>query len=947
MDIILVKIFATALALSQVGAKPDAVKTQFDPAQDQAQVVQLLRDGCAHMRKAFNIEKIDLDDLIVTAMSDKRAAANDVKAFRGIKFNDLYVAYRQFCKNEDVENPAFDAREVIEFYNRAAADLPDHTKLKGMRPAGTTFVFDGRGINYAELFEPDNRRVWVSLDDIPADLRAAFIAAEDKRFYQHKGIDERSVIRAFMGMLGPSSKQQGGSTITQQLTKNLLVGDDVTYERKIREIIVATRVEQVLTKNEILELYLNSIYLGRSSWGVEMAARSYFGKRTKDLSLSESIMLAGLAKGPGAYSPDRNPQRAKERSAYVLTRLQEDGVIKADRVQEVLNTPPSVIAYTKPRRDNGYHYIDHIAREAKSLAGIENLTAKTYTIHSTIRPDLQRATEIALQDGLARYEQNMGRAAFNGAETNIANAVSRIGVTTDSTQPTWRKALEHAYLPLYDVHWDSAVVIDIGRGKGSSGTLRVGLRDGSILPLSAPPAAKQKLQLYDVVYVKMTDGSEKSGTRAELRIRPAVQGAAVIIENSTGRILAMAGGFSFPLSQLNRVTQARRQPGSALKPLSYLAALNNGLQPNTLVRDSPITLPPPNKSSHGRYTARDYWTPKNYDRSASGVITLRRALENSKNLVTARLLDGGIAERPEDSLERVCALAMEAQIYSECIKFYPFVLGAQPVRQLDLAGFYATIANEGARPTPFAIEAIEQDGKTVYTRKGPRTTQMTLADRPSFYQLKSILQGVLARGTARSISELSPFVAGKTGTSDEENDTWFMGFTNDVTIGVWVGYDNADGKRRTLGAGQTGSRVALPIFRQILDDSWNMFAPKTALNGPSPDASRQLAAVSINLSSGERASDRSNSGFTEYFRLDQTGKIAETQHRLVARASADTDDYEGNIFGRTGQSDSRPSFGGFGFFGQLFGGGRQVSQPADDRPSARSRRIDPDYFGFR
>src|SRR5262245_51736499 len=242
MDIILVKIFATALALSQVAAKPDAVQTQFDPAQDQAKVVQVLRDGCAHMRKAFDIEKIDLDDLIVTAMNDTRAAAGEVKAFRGINFNDLYVAYRQFCKNEQVQNSSFDAAAVIEFYNKAASELPDHSKLKGMRPPGTTFVLDGRGINYAELFEPDNRRVWVPLKDIPPDVRAAFVAAEDKRFFHHKGIDERSVIRAFVGMLGPSRRPQGGSTITQQLTKNLLVGDDVTYERKIREIIVATRV---------------------------------------------------------------------------------------------------------------------------------------------------------------------------------------------------------------------------------------------------------------------------------------------------------------------------------------------------------------------------------------------------------------------------------------------------------------------------------------------------------------------------------------------------------------------------------------------------------------------------------------------------------------------------------------------------------------------------------
>jgi len=223
---------------------------------------------------------------------------------------------------------------------------------------------------------------------------------------------------------------------------------------------------------------------------------------------------------------------------------------------------------------------------------------------------------------------------------------------------------------------------------------------------------------------------------------------------------------------------------------------------------------------------------------------------------------------------------------------------------------------------------------------------MSLADRPAFFQLKTMLQGVVARGTARSISELSPYVAGKTGTSDEENDTWFMGFTNDITIGVWVGYDNADGKRRTLGAGNTGSRVALPIFHEILQSAWDLFSPKTALNGPSPEAARQLAAVPINVSSGERVSDRSAGAFIEYFRLDADGKIAETEHRLVARASIDAES-DDEVYGSRstyGSATTGSGFNPFGFFGQLFGGGRQVSQPFDERPSVRPRRIDPDYF---
>ena len=313
MDLILVKIFATALALSEVMTQPQAVKTHFDAVADQDKVVQTLRAGCAHMRRAFDIESINVDELISTALNDQKAVGTGIKAFHGINFADLNVAYHRFCKNENVGDSVVDLRQVIEFFNDAAADLPDHARLKGRKLPSMTAILDGKGANFADVFEPSNRRIWVSLDDIPEFVQKAFVAAEDRRFYQHHGVDERGIIRAFMGNLGESGRPQGGSTITQQVVKNLLVGEDVTYERKIREIIVASRVESTLTKAEILELYLNSAYLGRSSWGVEMAARSYFGKSAKALTLGEGAMLAGLLKGPNFFNPDRRPERAKER----------------------------------------------------------------------------------------------------------------------------------------------------------------------------------------------------------------------------------------------------------------------------------------------------------------------------------------------------------------------------------------------------------------------------------------------------------------------------------------------------------------------------------------------------------------------------------------------------------------------------------------------------------
>jgi membrane carboxypeptidase/penicillin-binding protein len=880
METILVKIFATALALSQVTTTPDALKTQFDRVRDQEQVAQLLHAGCTHMRKAFDIEDINLEELIATALDDPEAVAGENKVFRGINFADLQTAYRVFCKNENVAVPAVDLGDIIDFYNKAATDLPDHTKLKGLKLPGASVVLDRRGERFAEVFEENQRRVWVALADIPEHVQKAFIAAEDKRFYQHKGIDERGLIRAFIGNLASSVRPQGGSTITQQIVKNLLVGEDLTYERKIREMIVASRVERTLSKAEILELYLNSVYLGRGSWGIEMAARGYFGKPANELILEEGALLAGLTKGPNAFSPDRHPGRAQERLAYVLSRLHEDGAL-AESPGRGLPPLPALVAYERPRRDIGFHFVDQVAREAKSVAGVEAITANSYTVRSTISSPLQRAVEEALQEGLSRYERSAGRVQFRGAEANLSQAIQRIEADkkTGDNRPGWQRALATSRLPLYDVHWTPAIVLEKPTGNKGE-TWRIGLADGRILPLSVDNAtAQRKLTLYDVVLTRVTDVKGKTAARAELRVRPVVQGAVVVLENKTGRVLAMTGGFSYPLSQLNRATQAVRQPGSAIKPLSYLAALGKGLQPNTLISDNPITLPP---IGGGRGRDHDYWTPKNYDGGSRGTLTLRSALENSRNLATVHLLDGGIESKPEASLNRLCDLAVEAQIYRECLRYYPFVLGAEPVRPVDLAAFYASIANEGLRPTPHVVESIEHNGVVVYHHDPKSAVAIRSVDRAAFYQLKTMLQGVLARGTARAIAGLSPYVAGKTGTSDEENDAWFVGFTNDVTVAVWIGYDNAEGKRRTLGGGSTGGHVAVPIFEPVIQAVWAHAAPKATLAPPSPEAKRQLSCQSIDLASGEARSGRGKA-VSECFRVDRKGRVIDTQYRLMSQ----------------------------------------------------------------
>jgi penicillin-binding protein 1A len=381
------------------------------------------------------------------------------------------------------------------------------------------------------------------------------------------------------------------------------------------------------------------------------------------------------------------------------------------------------------------------------------------------------------------------------------------------------------------------------------------------------------------------------------------------------------------------------------------------LQPNTLVSDDSITLAPIGASGHGRdiiarnygsnVREQDFWSPRNADGSAGGALTLRRGLENSVNMVTAHLLDGGISVDPEKSLDEVCATAVAAKIYTDCVRYYPFVLGAQPVRMIDLAGFYAAVANEGALPQPHAIESIETDGHTVFQYPNTPLPFIVAADRAAFYQLKTMLQGVVARGTARAIGGLSPYVAGKTGTTEDAVDGWFVGFTNDVTIAVWLGYDNGDGKRRSLGRSATGARVALPIFEPILQAIWAQgIAPKAPLNGPSAEAKRHLVDLAIDYDSGERTNDKR--GFVEHFRLAADGKMHDTQNQIIARNSSrghqvkikrqHRNDEEERTLAR-GHGDGQTN--GWGWWDQ---GGSSFQDQYNSNYSHQVRRRDTGYF---
>jgi len=892
MNPLVIKILAVGLTLSQLTNRPVAqFKTNFNPVADQPQAEQLLQEGCKSMLGAFNAEKVDFDALftmITENMKNAKARADEeaktasqptpptapspapapdptahkmsgASLSEQIDVPSVYAAYRQFCKGEKVENSPIKLDEVLAYYNTVMTDLPDHTKLKDLKLPESTLVLDRDGNRFTEIYVDNNRRKWVSIKDMPEYLPKAFVAAEDKRFFEHNGIDLNGVVRAFMSSMMSKSRPQGGSTITQQVAKNLLTGDDLTFERKMREMVLAARLETLWPKEEakqkILELYINFVFLGRASWGVEMAAESYFGKTVKTLTVSEAAELAALTRGPNYYHPELHADRLEERRQYVLNRMREDGYIKSDQdLQAAINSKPNLVAFESPRSRSAFYFLDEIQRDAKAQAKIPSLTAGSYVVRSTIHRELQKSVERALENGLAEYEASAGRTGKFQIEGSLAEEIAKY-------KTTWQEVLPNHHGQMWDIQWPLATVVS---KKG--GVVTVGLADGRTAQLTgASSRILNSLKVYDLLRVQVNEG--KKQLTATVRIRPTVQGAVIVMEAKTGRVLAMTGGFSYALSQYNRATQAARQVGSALKPFIYLSAMNLGFQPNTKIPDMPINLPPIDRGGQ-------WYSPHDFDRGTRGLVTARQAVEQSLNLPTVRIASE-MGANPTDGLDYIRGVTQELGIYDKPIRYYPFVLGAQPTRLIDMVTAYATIANIGLKPTPHFIDSIEENGKLVYQR--PRFDLQKLSvDRVSFYQIRHILEGTVARGTAQKLKDLTGFVAGKTGTTNGSNDTWFICFTNDLVVGTWVGYDSSH-VQSSLGGKFTGARVALPIGEKVIRESFNIYKDKEPLVGPPDEIKSQIVTLPINPYTGQV----NGGNYPEIFRTERPGVPKDTVMSLL------------------------------------------------------------------
>ncbi len=697
-------------------------------------------------------------------------------------------------------------------------NLPDYQQLADYQPPVTTRVHAGDGRLIAEFAR--ERRLFVPIDAIPKPVVQAFLSAEDKNFYEHAGIDPLGVARAVVQNiinLAQNRRPVGASTITQQVAKNFLLGNEVSLGRKAREAILAFRIEKAFPKDKILELYLNEIYLGAGSYGVAAAALTYFDKSLYDLTIPEAAYLAALPKAPSNYNPVRHHDRAKARRDWVIERMLEDGAITPAEAKRAVETP--LVASTRPDSEiaRADWFAEEVRRELAQKYGDQRLYEGGLSVRTTMDPRLQSIGERALRDGLEAYDRRSG--GWRGPLQRIAPG------------PDWAAKLkELGNIPGVIAPWRPAVVLgvaedaaEIGFADGSQGRLpHAGLRwarrklgTDSFGPVPRRPA--DVLAEGDVIAVEPLGPSPKDGFG--LRQVPEVGGALVAMDPHTGRVLALVGGFDFRISQFDRAMQAQRQPGSSFKPFVYAAALDSGFTPSSLILDAPFVM--------DQGPGLPLWKPGNYTKQFYGPSTLRIGIEKSRNLMTVRLAQAV-------GMEKIADYARRFGVVDDLPQVLSMALGAGESTLLKMTTGYAEFVNGGRKITPTLIDRIQdRQGRTIYRHDNrpcpgcaaaiwagqdvPALPDMRpeVIDPVTAYQITSLLAGVVQRGTGVRIRELGYPLAGKTGTTNDSYDAWFLGFSPDLAVGIYVGYDNP----KSLGKHEQGASVAVPIFKDFMGEA--------------------------------------------------------------------------------------------------------------------------------
>ncbi len=679
-----------------------------------------------------------------------------------------------------------------------SSNIPDYKFLKNYKPPVSSRVYSGDGSLVADFSQ--EKRIFVPYDSLPKNVINSFLSAEDKNFFSHPGVDAKGVVRAIINNIKnvlTSKRLEGASTITQQVAKNFLLTNEVSLNRKIKEAILAFRIERALTKERILELYLNQIYLGSGAYGVAAASLEYFDKSIKELNYIEASLLAALPKAPSKYNPYRNIELAKFRRNLVLKNLFDNGFISSKEYKKFKESEIKLKKTKKVFLEDAQYYIEDVRKNIIEKLSYEKVYKQGFNINSPINLELQKIATTSLRDGLISYDRRKG---WRGPLENKE-------YSKDWFKNTKKYKLEKS------INWELAIVKKINQ---FSAIIETEDQQEGIIEYKDISWTKKEfneiLKIGDVIFAKKIKDNKFA-----LKQIPKINGGIVVMDPYTGRVLALSGGFSFKNSEFNRATQASRQPGSAFKPFVYALALENNFTPTSLILDAPLVL--------DQGSDLKVWKPQNYGKKFYGPSTLRVGLEKSRNLMTVRIAQNL-------GIEKIVKLSRELGIYENPEKLISISLGSTETTLLKLTSAYSSFVNGGKIVEPILIDRIQDsEGITLINNEKRRCEDcdkisFTSKDYPKVqnnykqifspqtaYQMTSLLEGVVQRGTGKKLKKLNLNLAGKTGTTNENTDAWFIGFTSNLVIGVYVGMDEP----KPLGKYETGSKTALPIFQNFVE----------------------------------------------------------------------------------------------------------------------------------
>lgn len=675
-------------------------------------------------------------------------------------------------------------------------DLPSYSDLKNYKPSLTTRVFTSDGMLLDEYFLQE--RLFVPIEKIPAKLIYAFISAEDKNFYSHFGIDLFSIMSAAitnLSNLGSNKRLIGASTITQQVVKNFLLSKELSFERKIKEIILAIRLEKVLSKNSILELYLNDIYLGYGSYGVAASSLNYFNKSLYELNLEEMAYLAALPKAPNNYHPLKNYKNALNRRNWVLDQMKSNGYISKEE-HKVRNNKLIVIKREEVYPINAKYFREEVRKILYNNFGKKNLYEEGLVVKTTLNTFFQNIADKVLVNGLIDHDKRRGwRGAITNSNSDLFSEKNLNNIVNPFPNKWQLAVISKIYKDYFEIKY---------------------LNETEVVHLSKSNKwlVKEKFTIGDIFFV------EKVNNELIIRQVPKSNGAIIVIDPHSGKVLALSGGFSFEMSEFNRAIQAKRQPGSAFKPFVYISALKEGFTPSTLILDAPYVI--------DQGPGLPKWKPSNYAEKFYGLGTIRIGIENSRNLMTIRLAD-------KIGMKKILKTAKDFNLHKGLDNNLSMALGAGVVTLKDLTNAYAMVVNGGKKIEPNLIQSIyDRRGKLIFKSEEKKCLNCIqsgnsvdydlpiieekeefIIDKKIAYQMTSMLEGVIQRGTGKRIADLKIPLAGKTGTTNDNKDAWFIGFSPDLVVGIYVGYDNP----KSLGYKETGAKVAVPIFKDFMSQA--------------------------------------------------------------------------------------------------------------------------------